>query len=131
MRLENFLSYAVVLSIIVVTAPFAACSIETSTRSVTEATLRRVTTILDNCSAGATSETTYRSPAECLSNYAEKNEIPLEALIRDAYGQLLVLEKSEKCATILFCGPYSTGENRLDDCGRADDLVLASCRAGW
>lgn len=131
MRLKNPLNHAVALSTIVMTTLFAACSIETSTRSVTEATLRRVTTILNECSEGSALASVSLSPYECLSNYSEKNGVPLEALTRDAYGQLLVLEKSKKCTTILFCGPYSTGKNRFDDCGRGDDLVLASCRVSW
>lgn len=107
------------------------CSIETSTRSVTEATLRRSTAILEDCSAKTEPKAIDVSPAECLSDYARKNGVPLEALTRDAYGQPLVLARSEKCAAVPFCGPYSTGENRADDCGRGDDLFLRSCRASW
>lgn len=121
------ISLAAILLVVV-----AACSIKTSSESVTEATLRRSTAILEHCSANARSEPLGRvDPAECLSNYADKNGVPLEALTRDAFGQSLVLERSEVCAEAEYCGPYSTGSDRVDNCGKGDDLILPSCKPAW
>ncbi len=101
------------------------CTLETSERSITESVLRRSAEIIRECSQRIGDSSP--NPHDCLSHYSSKYEVPIEALDRDAFGHLLVLEPSENCDHSKFCGPYSKGPDGVDSCGLGDDIVLRSC----
>lgn len=70
-------------------------------------------------------------PMSCIHEYAKDNGIPVSILTKDAFGQTLILERTEACGDKRFCGPYSLGANGVDECGNGDDLVLRTCREAW
>ena len=61
---------------------------------------------------------------ECIRQYAIRRNIPLThgvPFAYDTYGELIVLAPSEACRGE-SAGPYSKGPNRIDECGRGDDI---------
>lgn len=47
----------------------------------------------------------------------------------DGFGRPLQLSVSSKCWRVSFCGAYSAGRDRIDDCGAGDDLPLPGCES--
>lgn len=45
------------------------------------------------------------------------------ALLVDAYDTPIHFGPTEKCRTVKFCSIYSSGPDRVDDCGGGDDIA--------
>ena len=104
------------------------CSLTTTQRSTTIAQLKSVSATLDECRQQGLFD---RNALSCLIADARRKGIPEESLKyvnEDSYGSKLVLETGTVCAGVAYCGPYSKGPNRQDDCGKGDDVVLKTCR---
>jgi hypothetical protein len=108
----------ILLSMIII-AP--ACTLQTSKKSVTDAKLRRIVSILNNCSNTQTNE----NLKVCINNYADKNGVSVDAIMMDAYGEPIVLKAAQSCKR--SCEPYSKGPDKTDDCSYNDDIIINQC----
>lgn len=110
------------ISLFICIIGLSGCTLSVSKASVTEAKLRRIDKILFWCeSSGVKSDS-----LGCIHEYVKENLSPdvMDGIIRDAYGQEIILNVSERCSLISTRVPYSSGPNRIDECGGGDDISL-------
>jgi hypothetical protein len=88
---------------------------------MTAAKLARIRRVVSACSIENPLPNHVR---DCIGEFAaSQHTSQSEELLfsYDNYGELLVLEPSERCHGE-FEGPYSKGPNRVDECGHGDDI---------
>lgn len=69
------------------------------------------------------------SAGSCLQQLRQMTGAANPIRWHDGFGTPLQLSVSSKCWRVPFCGAYSAGPDRSDDCGAGDDLPLPRCAA--
>lgn len=110
------------MSLFVCIIGLTGCTLSVSKSSVTEAKLRRIDKILIWCKSSGVKSNSIG----CIREYVKENLSPdvMDGIIHDAYGQEIILDVSERCSLTSPRVPYSSGPNRIDECGGGDDIAL-------
>jgi hypothetical protein len=111
------------LGFLLISAIFSSCTERVSQHSITTAKLKRVAGALSKCEPRPISEAEIDA---CLRSYARENAIAdsmiNQIILIDGYGGKIVVTPSKSCYSKNPKIPYSTGKNRVDECGGGDDV---------
>lgn len=111
------------LTMLCVSMSLLSCSETLSQDSVTRARLKRVRAIISDCQPHPVSGNDIMS---CIHVYAKENSIDDsmvdQIILTDGFGGEIIVIPNALCASRKPIVPYSTGKNRVDECGAGDDI---------
>ena len=122
LKIAVFVLAASVLGILIITFVISFFYGRNTTKaSITEGKLNYFNSTLAECGEGLS----HKQIIDCIEEHAASHGIERRNSVyfyTDSYGELFVVSPSKKCGNFRWKGPYSKGPNKVDECGKGDDI---------